>query len=403
MRTRELSALLEISRALTSTLDLRPLVSLILDQLRNVIDYAGATLMTLDGDTLTVLDARAFDTDEAERGMHIPVSQHSPIWGRISALRPVVIADVRADEPLAANFRSAVGDRLETPAFRAVRSWLAVPLVVKNRVTGMLSVSRPDPDAFTERHVYLVWAVADQAAMAIENARLYQQAASLAALEERNRLARDLHDSVTQSIFSVAMMVRAAEIQHEQGMAALGETLERIRVVAGDALAEMRSLIFELRPAALEDEGLCGALRKLVESVQVRTNARVTCSAETEARLAPEVEAAMFRIVQEALGNAVKHAGATATAVVVAEEAGALRVTVSDNGGGFDPSTAGSGGVTAQNGGVGLRSMQERALAAGISLRVESTPGAGSRVTVEAPVSRTRTENGTAAKLAAAS
>lgn len=385
-RTRELSALLEISRALTSTLEVQPLVALILDQLRNVIDYGGATLMTLDGDTLLVLDGRAMGSDESERGMRIPVSRESPIWQRMVAIQPAIIADVRSDEPLARNFRAAVGDQIDSAAFRSVCSWLAVPLVVKGRVTGMLSVSRPEPGAFTERHAYLIWAVADQAALAIENAQLYQHAASLAALEERNRLARDLHDSVTQSIFSVAMMVRAAEIQHAQGMPALETTLERIRIVAGEALAEMRSLIFELRPAALEDEGLCGALRRLVESMQVRTSARITCSTESDSRLTPDTEAAMFRIVQEALGNAVKHAHASEITVRVAEEGGLLRVSVSDNGDGFDPDAPVTASPTGTSGGVGLRSMRERALAAGITLSVESTMGTGSCVRVEAPV-----------------
>lgn len=383
-RTRELTALLEISRAIASTLELRPLVSLLLEQLRHVIDYTGATLMTLNNGVLTVLDARAYGTEETEKGMRVPVDPTTPIWGRIMSLQPVIIADVLGDEPAAQQFRRIVGNRLETPSFRSVRSWLAVPLVVKDRVVGLLSVSRREPDAFTEQHARLVRAVADQAALAIENARLYQRASSLAALEERNRLARDLHDSVTQSIFSVAMMVRAAQIQYEQDAPALGETLERIRLVASDALAEMRSLIFELRPAPLEDDGLCGALSKLVESVQVRTDARISFTAETDARLAAESESAIFRIVQEALGNAVKHAGARSIGVRISEHDDILQVRVSDDGVGFDPNTVLAGGSAAPSGGVGFRSMQERALAAGLTLQVDSQAGMGTCLIIEA-------------------
>ncbi|MGD9890749.1 MAG: histidine kinase [Dehalococcoidia bacterium] len=383
-RTRELTALLEISRMITSTLELRPLVSLLLDQLRHVIDYSGATLMTLSNEVLTVLDARTFGSEETERGMRIPVDARTPIWQAITALQPVIIGDVRGDGPMARQFRRNVGARLDTTPFRSVRSWLAVPLVVKDRVTGMLSVSHHEPDVFTEQHARLVRAVADQAALAIENARLYQRASSLAALEERNRLARDLHDSVTQSIFSVAMMVRAAQIQYEQNAPALGETLDRIRLVAVDALAEMRSLIFELRPAPLDDDGLCGALNKLVESIQVRTDARVSFSAQVDALLAPDAEAAIFRIVQEALGNAVKHARAKSIAVRVVETGDLIQIRVSDDGTGFDPDAAIAAASSASSNGVGLRSMHERALAAGLVLRVESQPTAGTCVVIEA-------------------
>jgi signal transduction histidine kinase len=383
-RTRELTALLEISRAITSTLELRPLVSLLLDHLRQVIDYSGATLMTLSNDVLTVLDARTFGSEETERGMRIPVDATTPIWQTITALQPVNIGDVRGDEPAAQQFRRIVGEGLNTAPFRSVRSWMAVPLVVKDRVTGMLSVSHHEPGVFTEQHARLVRAVADQAALAIENARLYQRAASLAALEERNRLARDLHDSVTQSIFSVAMMVRAAQIQYEQNAPALGDTLDRIRLVAIDALAEMRSLIFELRPAPLDDDGLCGALNKLVESVQVRTDARISFSAQADAPLVPDAESAIFRIVQEALGNAVKHAGAKSITVRIVDAGDLVQVRVSDDGVGFDPDAVMAGTSATSNGGVGLRSMHERALAAGLVLRVESQIKAGTCVVIEA-------------------
>ncbi|MGH2586416.1 MAG: HAMP domain-containing protein [Dehalococcoidia bacterium] len=385
-RTRELAALLEISRVVTSTLELQPLVGLILDQLRSVVDYTGAALLTLDDGMLTVVDARSFETTESERGLRMPADAWPLIWQRLSRFEPVIIADVRAEEPFAADFRAAVGDRLETPPFRVVRSWLAAPLAVQERVIGVLAISRNVPGAFTEVHARLVRAVADQAALAIENARLYEHAASLAALEERTRLARDLHDSVTQSIFSLRMMARVAQAQHERGGADLNRTLERISAVAADTLAEMRALIFELRPAALEEDGLHTALPQLIASFQSRTDAEVSITSDSTTRLAPDTETALFRIVQEALGNAVKHAHARRIAVRVAEQDGTLAVTVTDDGEGFNPEATTVPSGDEARGGVGLRSMQERAAAAGIVLRIESAPGAGTTVIAQAPI-----------------
>ena len=201
--------------------------------------------------------------------------------------------------------------------------------------------------------------------------------------QERQRLARDLHDSVTQSLFSVGMLARAAQTQHEQGSVKLGPTLERVATLAQQALVEMRALLFELRADAIVEEGLIGALQKLTAAVQARSDLVVTLTAPAEARVSPLLTETVFRIVQEALSNAAKHAHAAAAQVTV-ELGEELRVTVEDDGGGFDPVAV----RRTDTGGMGLRSMQERAEGARVTLTIDSAPGAGTRVILRAPLDR---------------
>src|SRR5262249_52802766 len=141
---------------------------------------------------------------------------------------------------------------------------------------------------------------------------------------------------VTQSVFSLGMLARAAQTQFSRGSAQLGSTLDRIAGLSQDALREMRALLFELQPSGLAEEGLVGALPKLAAAVRTRTDLEVIFAGRSRVRLAPEVETAVFRITQEALANAAKHAQATSILVRLSRRGNQLRVTVRDNGVGFD-------------------------------------------------------------------
>lgn len=264
------------------------------------------------------------------------------------------------------------------------QSVIAAPLRLGAAVIGVLWVGGDKPHAFSEEDVRIVEALADLAALAIDHARLVRRGREAAVLEERSRLARDLHDSVTQSIFSLGMMAQAAQTQHERGAPALAATLQRISSLAQQALTEMRALVFELRPAVLEEEGLAAALDRLAASFRARFDLPVSFTGEATLRLEPEAETAIFRIVQEALNNAVKHAHATKVAVILDQpESYRLIVTVRDNGVGFDAAAREPVG-TPSGAGLGLRGMRERAAAAGLLLGVRSTPGKGATVRVEA-------------------
>lgn len=267
-----------------------------------------------------------------------------------------------------------------------VHAFVVAPLLIAGKPIGALWVNDTKPRPFRADDVLLVQALADQAALAIEHARLVQRGQDAAVLEERTRLARDLHDSVTQSVFSLGMMARAAQTQYNRGSDRLGTTLDRIAVLSGDALREMRALLFELQPTGLADDGLGPALRKLADAVRTRLDLDVSFDGETRTRLAPEVETAIFRIVQEALANAAKHAKASAIAIRLDESTGYLRVSVRDNGVGFDPNAPVTISSDGRHGGMGMRTMRERAAATGISLRIRSRRGRGTIVLAEAPL-----------------
>jgi signal transduction histidine kinase len=276
-----------------------------------------------------------------------------------------------------------VGDQLET-TFGFIRSFMALPLLLKDRIIGVLTMSYPEPGYFTAHHAELAGAIAQQAAIAIENARLYARAQDVATLEERARLARELHDSVTQALFSMTLHARSVQMQLERaGMAEeahLRTGVQQLVDLAQGALAEMRALIFELRPGALQEEGLVAALRKHAAALSAREEVaiEVRTSADRIA-LAAAVEEQLYRLAQEALNNAVKHARARDITVCLdPTNDGGLGLQVCDDGIGFDPKVIPPGHL-------GLTTMADRARLLGGTLEITSAPGQGTEVRVMIP------------------
>jgi signal transduction histidine kinase len=209
------------------------------------------------------------------------------------------------------------------------------------------------------------------------------RAEELAVLEERNRLARELHDSVTQSLYSLTLLAEAGQrmIQAEDMQQVAGNQA-RLGEIAQQALQEMRLLVYELRPPALESEGLIGALEQRLETVERRAGIQARVRVEGEAELAPDLEEELYGIAQEALNNALKHAKASQVVLSlrVAEESAVLEVA--DDGQGFHLTD------NRDSGGLGLISMQERADKIGGQLTINSAPGEGTRVCVSTRSSR---------------
>jgi signal transduction histidine kinase len=260
-------------------------------------------------------------------------------------------------------------------------SFLGVPIVAKGAVTGAFYLTdKEGADEFTDGDQELIEMLAAHAAVAIENARLYERSRELSVVEERNRLARDLHDAVVQTLFSVVLTADAAALLVERDPAGAKLELERLRVLAQDALRELRSLVFELRPADLEAEGLATTLRKHAEVLSRVHGLPVEVRIEGELDVDPAGAVAVFRIVQEALNNALRHASAGAITVSVGPRDGGLVARVTDDGSGFDPDAPGVRGRR-----LGLTSMEERATALGGTLRIESAPGRGTTVLLELP------------------
>jgi signal transduction histidine kinase len=222
-------------------------------------------------------------------------------------------------------------------------------------------------------------AFAQQAGAAIENARLYEEARGRAALEERQRLARELHDSVSQALYGIVLNASTAQAVRQVDPPRLAGLLNDIVALAEAGLAEMRALIFELRPESLQEEGLVAALEKQAAAVQARRGITVRTALADEPDAPLAVKEALYRIAQEALHNVVKHASAAQVRVTLAREPGGVRLLIVDDGAGFDPADTPAGHL-------GLAGMRVRAEKIGARLDVTSALGRGTTIEVRAPV-----------------
>jgi signal transduction histidine kinase len=263
-----------------------------------------------------------------------------------------------------------------------IHSMLFVAMNYRGRPTGILVLYHDSERRYTPSEIGLARTLADQAAIAFEHARLFAQAGQLAAIEERNRLARELHDSVTQSIFSISLIAQALPALIERQPERATERVQRLGELARGALAEMRALIFQMRPAQLEQDGLPTAIRRYAAAFESREGVQVQVEVEGERQPLAEQEETLFRIVQEALNNIAKHAHATTVEVLLRYEAQAMHVCVHDDGVGFEARLP----RTAAGQGFGMVSMRQRAEELGGSLQVESAPGEGTTVRVDLPV-----------------
>jgi PAS domain S-box-containing protein len=376
-RTRELSTLLEVSHNVTSTLKLDSLLGLILDQLKSAMDYTGASISIVEGNDLVLLDSRGPASQDQFRHLRIPLQRLGPIGEMITSRQPLFLPDVQDESPLAQTVQTAVGVLMDTMLY-PVRACLMVPLILKDHVMGMLMLTSSEADAFSEHHATLALAIANQAAIAIENARLYEQAQALAALEERQKLARELHDSVSQALYSISLGAHTARTLLDRDPALVVEPLDYVVGLAKAGLAEMRALIFELRPESLETEGLVSALTKQGSALQFRHEVAVNLDLGLEPDLPLPVKQDLYRIAQEALHNTVKHAEAHMVSVSLSQTRDTVILEVRDDGVGFDPAGAFPGHL-------GLRSMQERVKQLGGVLSIESAPGHGTTISARVP------------------
>ncbi|HZG69168.1 MAG TPA: sensor histidine kinase, partial [Herpetosiphonaceae bacterium] len=228
---------------------------------------------------------------------------------------------------------------------------------------------------FTPHHATVAVALANQAAIAMENVRLYTQARDLAAVQERQRLARDLHDAVTQTLFSASLIAEVLPHVWERDPERARYSLQDLRDFTRGALAEMRTLLLELRPASLTQLKLSDLLQQLTEAMSGRIQAPIQVTVQGDGHVPDEVHIALYRIVQEALNNIARHARAAHVTVALACEPDNVRLAITDDGRGFDPAHLPPDHF-------GVRIMRERAETIGATLELASQPGGGTRVTV---------------------
>jgi PAS domain S-box-containing protein len=258
---------------------------------------------------------------------------------------------------------------------------VSLPLMHHDGAIGALNAYYPSGQHPPEIDMSFLRAMADQATSAVDYARLLAASRDKVALEERQRLARDLHDSVSQAVYGIALGARSAMELLSKDPAQLREPLEYILRLSEAALAEMRALIFELRPEALEREGLIGALKHHTAVLRTRHGIAVEESLAGEPTMSWESKQALYRIAQEALHNAGRHARATRVRIILGHDDARIQLEVSDNGVGFDTESE-------HPGHFGLNTMRERANELGGSLEIESRPQAGTRVKAIIPAFR---------------
>lgn len=393
-RLEETQSLQRVTSALLQNLNPETVIDIVCREAQKLIGALGSTVFLLEGDDAQPFSPDRFDpvqqggspapVDASEKdlataqlrvahstGLGVPTFQRIRVSD--SLLQDAILKGeiVLSNDPL----NGPQGYQRDVP----LSAVIGVPLRVKGHIIGTLDVVNK-PGGFNENDIRLLSIYADQAAIAIENTRLNQQVEQIAVMEERNRLARELHDSVTQSLYGVTLYAEAATRMLQSGNNdTAAEYLGELRETAQEALREMRLLIFELRPPVLEKEGLLAALQMRLDSVEGRAGLQTELIQEIDDgyRLPAAVEQGLYRIAQEALNNSLKHAQAHKITIRLAQQDSRLILDIRDDGKGFNPA------AVRRQGGLGLRGMQERAEQLNAKLSIKSRPGHGARIQVE--------------------
>ncbi len=374
-RAHKLGIMNSIQQGLAGKLDVQSIYDLVGDKFQELFDAQVVIISTYDAKSNTVEHRYAM-----ERGVRVPWPGPHPPGGFRSQI-------IQTKKPLLMNVNvAAEATRLGQPVFPGTdtpKSWLGAPMLADGQVIGILSVQNLDREnAFNESDIHLLEMFAASMSVALENARLYEQARHLAVAEERQRLGRELHDSVTQSLYGISLYAQAAigKLNAKQ-LDQAGQYLDDIQNTAQESLADMRLLIHELRPPVLDREGLISALQHRLMSVENRAGIKSNIETNLTEHLPHETEETLYQIAREALNNIIKHAHAKNILIHIQQDREVLSMEISDDGVGFEPETSHRSGC------LGLLTMQERAQSQGLYLQIDSSPGNGTRikVTMEQP------------------
>ncbi len=373
-RNRELAILNAIAAALNGTLDL---------------DEALGTVLGLVAELLGLETGWVFLLDEESEEFYLAAAQHLPPG---LASRPDLLAGScycldtyqAGDMDGAANVNVVICSRLrglmEGAAGLAYHA--SIPLYAHGKEVGVLNVASPDWRELSPGDLHLLHTVGDLLGMAVERARLFARSAEVGALRERNRLAREIHDTLAQRLTAIILQLETAEALLETGAepARVQETVAQALSLARTSLEEARRSVADLRAAPLEGRTLVEALAQLVQETRARTGLPVEWRVEGSVRPLPvRAEVGLYRIAEEALRNVVEHARATQAQLLLTFLPRAVRLAVTDDGVGFDP-------LQTPQDAFGIRGMRERAQLLGGTLFAHSRPGQGARILVTLPV-----------------
>lgn len=368
-RTRELLALYRVAATASESLDLDVVMQRCLTQAVEAMSAQLGTIHLLD-ESQGVLELAAWFNVPEEMLLEV---RHLPVQGRIPGHvvqhgAPVFIPALGQDPRAVSSARRSLGQN----------PYLGAPMHAKGRVVGVLAVVGAEGQRFSDDEAALLASIADQIGIAVDNARLYRQAEELAVLRERHRLARDLHDSITQLLSSIQLLAessrRAADANDVQRSR---DHLLRLNEVARQALREMRLFIYELQPRLLNHETLVGLLQQRLDAVENRAGIETRLLAEGDLiDLDEAVKEGLYRVVQESLNNVLKHAKAHALTVRIRADADFIELEIEDDGQGFSMSQS------EHAGGMGLANIRERANELGGDVSIVSDAGHGTKVKV---------------------
>ncbi|MDA0164876.1 GAF domain-containing sensor histidine kinase [Solirubrobacter ginsenosidimutans] len=365
-------ALSDVVLAIAAEHEVEPVLQRLVDSARELAGAKYAALGIPDGEGAFASFITSGMSDELIEAMGPLPRTHGMLGAMLESAEPHLTDDITADP----RFRG-----WWPRAHPQMRSFLGVPIVIRDEVLGAVYLTeKEDGSMFSAADQKLIQLLAAHAAIAIENARLYQRSRELSIIEERNRLARELHDSVTQRLFGVALAAESASTLLGRDPGAAAVELGRVSELARGAMEELRAVVFELRPGSLEAEGLATVLRKHVEVLRRVSGQQIELRVCDVPRLAPGPATQVLRIAQEALGNAMRHSAAKRIKVMLGGRDGRLFLKVADDGCGFDPA-----GPEVRGQRLGLTSMEERATELGGTLKVTSEIGAGTTVQLEMP------------------
>ena len=334
--------------------------------------------------TTVVIGALNDSTETLDVQAHCGAEQNLDSPGVGTSLYAIVKQAITSGEPLI--FPGPESQRFASDTGPATAgepgAVLAVPIyVAAANFAGSMLLFFADQHSIAQGETELATLFAVKAALAIENAQLKASAQEMATTNERNRVARELHDSVTQSLYGIILNSDATLLALSAGNAGKAEQrLYQLKEIAREAMTETRLLIYQLRPSILEEQGLVAALRERLEAVEVRSGIDVDLNVEGDPVFAPDVESELFRAILEALNNVLKHARARHVELQIAMQSDCCNIVLVDDGVGFDVSTS------TRYGGYGLKTIEERLHKIGGSLSIDSKPDAGTRLLMEVPL-----------------
>lgn len=369
-RTRRLSALYTILSSQQEIDDLDKMMNLVLDQILILLACQAGSIHLLDQEKRTLhLAAHQGMSAAALTDIRRISAEEKVVQEIISRNQPLILTNIR-NEPRLAEIESTSGWEV----------FVGIPIYNGKNTYGVLTIYDNQSLQVTEEEVELLEIIAGQIGIAIENNLLRIQAERLAIMEERNRLARELHDSVTQSLYSLTLFAETALRMMEAGD--LHETrraLDEIAESSQQSLKEMRLLVHKLRPSTYKDLGLVNSIEQRLRMVEGRSGMKHEFTADPKLKFLPEIESTLYAIIVEALNNTLKHARADQIQIVLRSDEKFITLEITDNGCGFNLEQAW------QSGGLGLTSIQERVLGMQGDLQIDSTPGMGTTIRVQIP------------------